>query len=487
MANPVPSTVLWTTRARRQLRRSLYSPNQCQAGTTAATTGRPDLEAAMTVEQADQSLGRLLEQCFPGCRVVVQDELFGYRQKEGQHIFLVEVCDANHDRQTGSYVIKLGPVALLRRELHGYRTCWPPALRHDLVFLPLRCFPEDQPEQPRALIYGDANQLIGVSQTCSLEEAMLDAVRFGQPTIASIRDVLVQLYERAGHLFYHIGAEDLPTRAGYTLHVPGTPAPDRDNTALERALEAWDTTDRLQQLRIEVDGLITRIDRSSADIPERRYLGANRYLRQVREALSQPLPDGPCITDFVPGMLRGPAHGDLHGRNVLVGKVRDRVLWPAVYDYEHMSDCNLVGWDFVKLETELKIRAYDQIYPRSEGRLVGLIHDFELDLARRTEGHYRLGDWPALAEEATESARLRTLILQIRHLAALHLGENRGRNHRWLEEYYFLLACYGTVTGNFDNLNHRQLLGSLLSAGVAAARLSLPYRQFRAEWLEILG
>src|SRR5205807_2181974 len=120
----------------------------------------------------------------------------------------------------------------------------------------------------------------------------------------------------------------------------------------------------LRQLRTEVDALITRLDRSSADVPERRYLGAAGYLRQVLGVLAGPSPSAaagegaPPVSELVPGMLRGPAHGDLHGRNVIVGRVRDRVLWPAVFDYEDMSDCNLVGWDFVKLETELKVRAY---------------------------------------------------------------------------------------------------------------------------------
>ena len=55
-------------------------------------------------------------------------------------------------------------------------------------------------------------------------------------------------------------------------------------------------------------------------------------------------------------------HGDLHGRNILVGIVRDQAMWPTVFDYEDMCPCNLIGWDFVKLETELKIRAYVDVF-----------------------------------------------------------------------------------------------------------------------------
>ena len=62
----------------------------------------------------------------------------------------------------------------------------------------------------------------------------------------------------------------------------------------------------------------------------------------------------------------------------------------------------------------------------------------------------------------------------IRRMAAQHLGANHGRPNDWLEEYYFLLACYGVFTGRFENLQPRERIGALLSAGVATARLSWP-------------
>ena len=53
-------------------------------------------------------------------------------------------------------------------------------------------------------------------------------------------------------------------------------------------------------------------------------------------------------------------------------------------------------------------------------------------------------------------------------------GGNLGRPNDWLEEYYFLLACYGVYTGRFENLQPRERVAALLSSGVAAARLSWP-------------
>ena len=58
-----------------------------------------------------------------------------------------------------------------------------------------------------------------------------------------------------------------------------------------------------------------------------------------------------------PLLLWGCSHGDLHGHNVLLSELQNDVDLPAVVDFGDMSLDNLVGWDFVKLETELKARA----------------------------------------------------------------------------------------------------------------------------------
>ena len=72
--------------------------------------------------------------------------------------------------------------------------------------------------------------------------------------------------------------------------------------------------------------------------------------------------------------------------------------------------------------------------------------------------------------------RLATLLLTIRQQARRHLGVQRLRDRQWLEEYYFLLTCYGIYAGLFDNYqtNRRQLAAAYISAGVAARQLSIP-------------
>ena len=125
-------------------------------------------------------------------------------------------------------------------------------------------------------------------------------------------------------------------------------------------------------------------------------------------------------------MLRSQSHGDLHGRNVLVG-VRegdDGVVWPALFDYGRMAADNLIGWDFVELETELKVRAYPHVFG-DQGplrRYVVAVQKFEQELAERTEFHRPNADWPAAGRGHASRERLLTLLLSLRRLAGRLLG-----------------------------------------------------------------
>jgi hypothetical protein len=189
----------------------------------------------------------------------------------------------------------------------------------------------------------------------------------------------------------------------------------------------------------------------------------------------------PTVKDVLPRMLRGCAHGDLHGRNILVAAVRGKILWPTLFDYEDMGPCNLLGWDFVKLETELKIRAYTEVLDGSDPNYIKSVQRFERDLGLETEARHRgENPWGVVSGADTPRERLQQIVLEIRHRAAVHLGEERGRPNDWLEEYYFLLACYGVCTVRFRNQKHRQRLAAFISAGAAAARLTWPRQMLTA-------
>ena len=171
-------------------------------------------------------------------------------------------------------------------------------------------------------------------------------------------------------------------------------------------------------------------------------------------------------------MLRGCGHGDLHGRNVLVAIVRERARWPAVFDYEHMGPANLLAWDFVKMEVELKIRAYTALFAgKRTDAFIRSVQECEVELARQTEECQGGRSWPEVADRAPPHERLRALLLTLRRQAALHLGIDAGRPSReWLDEYYFALTAYGVHAGRFVNLGRLHLLAAYVSAGVACAR-----------------
>ena len=153
-------------------------------------------------------LSEILAVTFDGKTVVVQDQVFGYRRKQGQSILMVEVVDPGDESRaakagrTGPYVVKIAPPEVLEREIHGWTCCRPSGLRHNLVFLDLEGVRQHDAGPLVSLVYGDAQQFLGVETTTSLEAAALDAVRFGVPTAASIGFVVVELYERIGHLLY---------------------------------------------------------------------------------------------------------------------------------------------------------------------------------------------------------------------------------------------------------------------------------------------
>ncbi len=150
-------------------------------------------------------------------------------------------------------------------------------------------------------------------------------------------------------------------------------------------------------------------------------------------------------------------------------------MWPTVFDYEDMGPRNLIGWDFVKLETEMKVRAYPDVFRGKEPiPFAQAIREFEADLDARTETCHLTRSWPEPDDPTLAADRLRSILLAIRRMASQHLGMIHGRPNDWLEEYYFLLVCYGVITARFENLQHRERIGALISAGVAAARLSWP-------------
>jgi hypothetical protein len=435
--------------------------------------------------ELDKNMDRLndiLAGTFPGQSVVVKAQVLGYRRKKDMFVLLVEVFGSDDAERLGPYVVKIGPVDRIEREIEGWKCCRPPGLRNDLVFLELKAGITITDPPWMSLVYGDAQQFLGVSLTVPFETAALETVRTGFPRILSVCLVIVELFERIGFLLYSQAFVDDPARTDFAF----------DLFRLDGSLDLWSRNPFCQAARRDVNTLA----KSGAE----QFLDPVDYLSYVRDFVpwmatgpddqrerKEPatkadvpeLPDlpRPTIPDLVPRMLRGCAHGDLHGRNILVGLVRQRVLWPTVFDYEDMGPCNLIGWDFVKLETELKIRAYLDVFAgTTPAKFIEGIQKFEIALNVQTEQCHLSRNWPAIGDPDTPEQRLRTILLMIRRMASEQLGESHGRPNDWLEEYYFLLACYGAYTSRFDNLQMRERYGALISAGVATARLTWPRR-----------
>lgn len=386
----------------------------------------------------------------PAEMVVVQDLYTGFRVRDGEYILLVEV--ANSGTLDGVHVVKFGPHERLADEWDAWHACRPHGLRHDLVLMDLRRVPDAGPVQ--ALVYADAQQFIGVDQTVPLEAAVLAAVRFGGPRIESVAGVLFQVYERLGLLLYRHAA-DFNT-SDETFFSPHCLDP-----RLLTNLDAWDRPTGLPYMRR------VAANTQAQDHPLNRQFRDPVYM--FRHILRHPQ-----SAAFIPRMLRGRAHGDLHGRNVLVGQVGDQVMWPAVFDYGNMSRTNWVGLDFAKMETELKIRAYPLVFPMVSAEYV---LPFEVRLCEATERGRYTDQWAAPGADPPPHERLFHLLLYLRKLAGAHLGRP-ARSGLWLAEYYFLLALYGLNAGRFPNLNPVEVLGAYLSAGCAAARYS-PVRERR--------
>lgn len=488
--------VRWSLRALRGLRAGLVA----QPG----AAGR-DLN-----EQLDQLTDVLRETFFWATLVVVQDRLHGFRNDRDSQILMVELfgprdslqppetpeCQPGGRPLSGQFLVKLGGRRALQQELDAWLQCRPLGLGQDLVFLPVWRDPaqwERAADRPVSLVYGSAQQFLGVASVELLEDAIRWSVRAGVPAMSSVTFVLTQLFERLGQFLYSRCRVDDPDRL---VAVEGRPGQQLDpawqltirrlvNDPVESSLSRWRSPELSQQIQTDVDAVVNAgpglfID--PADYFD--YLAARvDAARQARaEQTGEDAPPQAYLHGLVPRTLRGCAHGDLHARNVLVGLVHERALWPVLFDYEDMATDNHLALDFAKLETELKIRLYDDLFRGSTVDFIRRVQQFELQLDELTEACHQDGSWPTPVESGSELDRLRDVLLTIRRMASLHLGQDQGRPKEWLEEYYFLQAGYALSTIRFPNLSRRKLLAAFVSAGVSAARLSHPRKQLEADY-----
>jgi hypothetical protein len=466
-----------------------------------------DLQNAMPLDASPEMyadvmsmIAQRLARTFPSApAIVVRKRLHGYTNPIDRHILLVEVVHRSKtikatqraiagaegaeqprsatnqvtttwpefcgrvlgmETLTSAHIIKLAnDPALLRRELENWEDCRPIGMRHDSILMQLRPGARGPKGAVVSLVYDDANHVIGAGSIMSLDEAVLECCEWGTPGCASLADVIEVIYEHLGADFY-VRSKELPDPGENLERLRAW-----KNRKLDTWLSAWkddlaegpSSQPERKRTRREVVGMLS-YDRN-------RFIDPVDYLESVMQS-----------PERCPLMLWGCSDGDLHGRNVLVSIIGDKVKLPAVFDYEDMGRSNPVGWDFVKLETELKVRALTRLVTGPLPQFLFQVLDFECFLAGCSLGIHNGPDHaePRLGHPGLD--RLATLVLTIRRQAKEHLQTRRQRDRRWLEEYYFLLACYGVCAARFDAYQpfQRQVAAAYVAAGVAARQLSRP-------------
>jgi len=352
-----------------------------------------------------------------------------------------------------------------------------------------------------AVIYQDAYTLFGTDPFSqgpqSLETAVLWAVHDDKPDPVSVERVICQIYGDLARWFYRSARADAALTGRFY------------RKRLRKALTRWSAEPWRVELRRDLIWLEYGQDVAAAE-KQVGYLDPCDY---VNWALAW---------KRLPQTLVGRSHGDLHGRNILVGVQRGEVEFPAVFDYGDMDDKNVLVWDFVKLETELKVRLLLPLYkdqdvrqamltrcrtrwPRDASPLddrpsadvdarslrvkrLAFSFEFESLLAELTNRIGLLADVGGLEPPGGRNItgekkidRALAILLRIRQEAALWLGDRqpeRGPQSLWKDAYYFALGIYGLCSAKFSYKKFETEF-ALVSAGVAAANVDAAKKQIR--------
>jgi 8-oxo-dGTP pyrophosphatase MutT (NUDIX family)/tetratricopeptide (TPR) repeat protein len=440
-------------------------------------------------------VNRELLTVYRGAEIVVKQRFRGYHSRPEEKLILaIEVRKAD---QSHANVVKLGPAREVGGDTRGWKECATDRGVTSRLFIAPHS--HDLPNGRVMVVYPDVYQFYFDNgrehEPSELEGIVKSAISHGVPSAPSVERVLTQLYSEAHRCFYHNataqdGAECVKAGLQAALHPKTGPG----------VLELWRTSP-YQRLRRGAAWL-TCGSRQPQALERPPYIDPVDYLQWA------------MTTQQVPPMLVGPAHGDLHARNIIVGQARGEAEWPAVIDFDRMSSRNIVAWDFAKLELELKCRLFQHFLeplqrqqaahdlrlpapaPRpqwlnaaDEPRVAGRVKRMETMFAIER----RLSQWTnALSSYAQASGRddelLQDLpqdtplgrgmriIFRIRREAAIYLGyEQQGRELQWRDEYYFALLAYGVIAAKWHSTSDI-LLWALISSGVSAAQLSqLPW------------
>jgi hypothetical protein len=395
-----------------------------------------------SLAQVRDQLSSALEQTFAGARaIMVIERINGYTRGMKNHVLRVEYVDPTG--QSHAAIVKFSSAEKLAAELSGWESCARSANTRGVVLMSLRKGIASADGQLQTLVYEDARQTLRAARLVNLEDAFLTCCRWNDPECSSVEHVLDELFlELRKHLYQRARAENDPTRLA-----------DHLLNSLDRGISAWRAHNSQQEdCRQKV---MTVLPGSVVDL-----LDPLDYLTTLLNSQRH-----------LPEVMRGCVHGDLHGRNVLVGIDEEKATFVAAFDYEHMGTDQLVGWDLAKLETELKVRAYVKIFAGEETDFIQNVYQFEQTLAEETLKRSKDATWGIAPSRETPAERLFALLVAIRGRARECLAFQPERNNSWLHEYYFFLAAYGLYTGRFhETYGRRHFLCAYISAAAASAQ-----------------
>lgn len=441
-----------------------------------------------------------LRKVFPRALLVTVYDCFGgYSQNHEEKLVVgVEVRERNAYH---THILKIGNRKKAACDYEGWRKC---VLQHNFASRILVSLTKtDLPNGRVGIIYEDAYRFFGSPEEGhgpqTLEAVTFWAILDGKPTATSVERVIRQIYTDLYRWFYRTATHSrTATQRFYRAR-------------LRKGIDKWHEQPWRRELRRDLIWLLCSHD--PADMSHYvTYLDPYDY---VSWALKE---------DRLPQTLIGRSHGDLHGRNIFVGVQRGESEYPAVFDYGEMDSSNVIVWDFVKLESELKVRLLLPLYqddacrealftlgreagtragattelsgPSAEVdlrtlrlRQLAFAYHFENLLASLTSRLHQIADpetpGPPGGRNITGNRRLDRalcILLRIRQEAALHLGDSqpqRGQRRYWKDEYYFGLAVYGLCTAKFDYKTSEAAF-ALVSAGVATAQIEMARADIRA-------
>ena len=447
--------------------------------------------ASMKIGPALQTqVARELELLFPAARAITVYECFhGYSCNQQEKVVLG--VEARSGASHHTHIVKLGRSRAVSGDYEGWLKCFRGRPFPSRIFVPVTR--TRLPHNRTAIIYEDAYQLYGDdtdAQPQSLETVVRWAIHDDKPDPVSVERVIRQIYTDMYRWFYRSPRADPRTAVRFYKRQ------------LESALDHWTTKSSRVELRRDAIWLFC--GQEPPAFHDGDYLDPYDFVCWALKPTR------------IPQTLIGNSHGDLHGRNVLVGIQRGEAEYPAIFDYGAMGDANVLVWDYVKLETELKVREWMRLYqdedvrrevlsrsPRARRWKLLLPHEkaaidvpmgalraeqlafafeFEKLLAELTsridttadaESPETLGGKPITGKKKLDRAL--GILLSIRQEAALWLGARqpqREQRSAWRDEYYFALAVYALSTAKWDYKCFETAF-ALVSGGVAVAQLRM--------------